>query len=233
MSKKIIYLWLALFFCSCVVSREKYAASLRDAELAKGRLTDQKRSAQREQERLAAQLTQLRQEKMAAEARATLAEQSVSQNAPKIATLSAQLNALESIVTLWRALVYGSILADAPLASSLFIPLLDPITQKPAFIATKAGMTLSAEGSALVKKIAEQLPKNTQTILVLGFAHDTTDDLKMSSEYSLLVAKALLAAGIEGDRLRVSFFGATRGSCNDKEKCTQSQVRVVVIKEGL
>ena len=234
MQKKMLCLWLALSLGSCVVSREKYATSLREAELAKGRLTDQKRSAQKEREQLTTQLTQLRQEKTEAETRAKLAEQSASQAGPEIAALSSRIETMESIVALWQAVVYGSIpAADSRLTSSLLIPLLDPVTQKPAFVTAKTGVSLSAEGSALVKKLAEQLPKNNQTILVLGFASDTADDLKMSSEYSLLVARALLAAGIKSERLRVSFFGAMQGPCNDKDKCAQSQVRVVLLAEGL
>jgi outer membrane protein OmpA-like peptidoglycan-associated protein len=155
-------------------------------------------------------------------------------NSYELKLLRSRVDVLELSLNLWRSLVYGPPpTTSVNFASSSPIPLRDPLTDKLNFITSKAGTSLSAEGLALVNKIAEQLPKSDQKILVLGFAHDTADDLKMSSEYSLLVTRALLAAGIESERLRVSFFGATQGACNDKEKCAQSQVWVVVLAEGL
>ena len=234
MPKKILSLWLAILCCSCLISREKYAASLRDAELAKGRLTDQRRSAQREKEQLNAQLAQTLQEKSEAEARAASAAQRAATQDAALAALNAQLLVLGASADLWRALVLGQLRAeDSALASSSWIPLLDPLTQRPNFVTSKTGLSLSAEGDALLKKIAAQLPPNNQKILVLADLHGTADDLKLSSEYSLVVTRALLAAGVEAQRVRVGFLGATQGPCEDKGKCAASQVRLVLLAEGL
>jgi outer membrane protein OmpA-like peptidoglycan-associated protein len=241
MSKKILYLWLVLF-CSCVVSREKYAASLREAELAKGRLTDAKRNAQKEKEQLKAQLDKAIKEKEELLKQSQDCKKSkddfeaATTKMGEVTSLFAtKITELEKSVNLWSGLVYGYLPPSndiADFATSTVLPVIDPDTKKPNLIVSKTGVSLSAEGSAQIKKIAEELKKSEQKILILGFADGTSDDLKTSSDFALVVTKALIAAGIDSNRLRVSFFGATQGPCNDKGKCQISRVQIALLTKG-
>jgi outer membrane protein OmpA-like peptidoglycan-associated protein len=247
MRKQTLFFYACLLLSSCVVSREKYAAALRDAELAQGRLSDQKKFSERQLTQLKQENERLQQEKKLAEQKTKSAEDALQQSKSESAARGIRIESLESLLLLWRSIPEGQFPStaldpSAKFASAVTLTSIDADTKKQNFISSKAGLVLSPEALAQIKQWSSSLQNPKQTLWLLGFADGTADNTKASGEYALLVARAFMAHGVAASRIKISALGFSGPLCQDQplpltedtKTCIakNNRVQIILLAEG-
>jgi outer membrane protein OmpA-like peptidoglycan-associated protein len=242
-----LLLSIFLVLLSSCISREKYAASLREAELAKGRLADQQRLSSQQASKDKQEIERLQQEQRAAEQKYKDAEASLTQSKDESAQRGIRIESLEEILQLWRSLPTGQFPSTgldpgATFASAATLLSVDPSTKKQQIITSKTGITLSPEAIAQIKLWAAPIQKTNHALWLLGFADGTADNIKVSGEYALAVARAFIAQGIAAPRITISAMGSSGPLCQDLPLgenpdvaaciAKKNRVQIILLSEG-
>lgn len=231
-----------LLLGACPVSRQQHAATLRELELTKGRLSDAQKKIDQQEQKERSERAQLEKDlkdaqgrAISEEAKAKALETRAAQAEASLVACGASSDAKEKLLVSWSEIYQGSLSASGidpsnSFASASLIEAKDS-TGKATFVTSLSGITLSTPTLEALKTISSKLKDANRGILVIGFADGSADDLKTSSQYAISVAKALSSGGVPGELIRVSAAGATQKRCTTTKepKCIEQNNRVMIV----